>query len=865
MHFLQAPDVSGDDGTSAFVKPGVAADLVVGIALARFLTLGITASVGTSVDVEPAAHGGLHDLNIALTQTLLNSNPPPNLPCDPIIDATEHKQCSNGLYVDADDKPLSSGSYSCDITQVVVYHCKTPEEQNSCTPQSAARDCPDTKECVAEYGCAAHGYCTRTVGAGPDGIEGTPDDIVDVQHDTTFAACSGQAVCDAPATNAGAPCDKDADCPSPPQCVGGPEAGTACTADTDCGGPCLTPPAPCVQNSRAGYFTPYQCLIKTTPTITGWQGPGCHPLTVGFPSACGCQSNNDCVAGQENCVNGACQSLSNSQPVRCDCDPGNLACTAGRTCVAGGCLLTCSTNADCAANQTCKSSLCVNPYGIPFAEQIVWQISHTTKPQHAVSSYALSDITTSVLLDAGLRIGLDLKIFKKLKHFDVLDLSKYWVLAAFNKSWYQAGLEARYQNDCDPVAGNTVTNWQPGSVNRYDPSNNQSTESQLLQWCANQLPSDVSDPPAPGEGDLATSVTDLANWGEDIGIDAWSQAGLCVTQQGGDGVTSKPLTQWLTDLHNNPGGFSCGYSYNNDIVEFPCNDLRNQLLLIWGCLDVTANPWGPLLQAAFPSTVTRFNFFDLGQMLIDPTAEFNLDNLKTSIRNYQVGLSHPGIYWYSAVTQCFEQHYGAVQSGDLQIVGLSIGPCCGNGVLDREGCSAGPGGTPCESCDDGNSVGGDGCNALCQIEGRTRPLGCGDGIVQPGFGESCDDGNAIDGDGCDSNCTPTGCGNGIVTAGIVTASDVRTGEQCDDGNHDPLDGCEPDCTLTRPPGPCVGDCNGNGEVTVDELITGVNIALGSLPLSTCRVFDANADGEATVDELIRAVNDALIGCSAAAP
>jgi len=40
---------------------------------------------------------------------------------------------------------------------------------------------------------------------------------------------------------------------------------------------------------------------------------------------------------------------------------------------------------------------------------------------------------------------------------------------------------------------------------------------------------------------------------------------------------------------------------------------------------------------------------------------------------------------------------------------------------------------------------------------------CGDGVLDPG--EQCDDGNAVDGDGCDSNCTPTGCGNGIRTAG----------------------------------------------------------------------------------------------------
>src|SRR6185295_15034100 len=43
-----------------------------------------------------------------------------------------------------------------------------------------------------------------------------------------------------------------------------------------------------------------------------------------------------------------------------------------------------------------------------------------------------------------------------------------------------------------------------------------------------------------------------------------------------------------------------------------------------------------------------------------------------------------------------------------------------------------------------------------------------------------------------------------------------------------------------------GDCNDDGAVTVDELITGVNIALASLPLSTCPQFDGNDDGRVTI-------------------
>ena len=41
---------------------------------------------------------------------------------------------------------------------------------------------------------------------------------------------------------------------------------------------------------------------------------------------------------------------------------------------------------------------------------------------------------------------------------------------------------------------------------------------------------------------------------------------------------------------------------------------------------------------------------------------------------------------------------------------------------------------------------------------------------------------------------------------------------------------------------CVGDCDGSGDVTVDEVLTGVNIALGSLPLTECAFFDRDDNG-----------------------
>jgi hypothetical protein len=58
---------------------------------------------------------------------------------------------------------------------------------------------------------------------------------------------------------------------------------------------------------------------------------------------------------------------------------------------------------------------------------------------------------------------------------------------------------------------------------------------------------------------------------------------------------------------------------------------------------------------------------------------------------------------------------------------------------------------------------------------------------------------------------------------------------------------------------CAGDCGGDGLVTVNELITGVNLALGGSG-SQCPSFDRNADGMVVVNELVAAVANALNGC-----
>ena len=195
----------------------------------------------------------------------------------------------------------------------------------------------------------------------------------------------------------------------------------------------------------------------------------------------------------------------------------------------------------------------------------------------------------------------------------------------------------------------------------------------------------------------------------------------------------------------------------------------------------------------------------------------------------------------------------------------SAGPTCGNGAMDvgetcddgntigNDGCSAdcqiesgfacGDPGTSClanhtcgngiveptEGCDDHNTQGGDGCSTNCQLEaGWTCPVAgirckaalCGDGIVAGS--EECDDHNGSGGDGCSANCTieatyqcPT---PGAMCTHTMCGDGMAQGlEQCDDGNNNLGDGCTPFCT--REPICVDGDCTavcGDGVLQTGE-------------------------------------------------
>ena len=60
---------------------------------------------------------------------------------------------------------------------------------------------------------------------------------------------------------------------------------------------------------------------------------------------------------------------------------------------------------------------------------------------------------------------------------------------------------------------------------------------------------------------------------------------------------------------------------------------------------------------------------------------------------------------------------------------------------------------------------------------------------------------------------------------------------------------------------CTGDCNDDGEVTIDDLVKVVNVSLGMMPMSECVNADAEpSDGRVAIDEVIRSVRSSLYGC-----
>jgi hypothetical protein len=60
---------------------------------------------------------------------------------------------------------------------------------------------------------------------------------------------------------------------------------------------------------------------------------------------------------------------------------------------------------------------------------------------------------------------------------------------------------------------------------------------------------------------------------------------------------------------------------------------------------------------------------------------------------------------------------------------------------------------------------------------------------------------------------------------------------------------------------CAGDCNANGRVSIDELVLGTRVALGSADVSACASLASGCvSGDVCIDDLVRAVGNSIEGC-----
>ena len=99
---------------------------------------------------------------------------------------------------------------------------------------------------------------------------------------------------------------------------------------------------------------------------------------------------------------------------------------------------------------------------------------------------------------------------------------------------------------------------------------------------------------------------------------------------------------------------------------------------------------------------------------------------------------------------------------------------------------------------------------------------------------------------------------GFAHLDIVTAED-----NADNNVVGPLSNFLARNAVLPPPTPaCVGDCNGDGMVSIDELVLGVDITLGSASVDGCRAFDCSGAGTVAIDCLVQGVTASLNGCPA---
>lgn len=722
MHHFQAPDVTEDLGNAAHVNPKLGADLVLGIDLARWLRLGVTASLNVAVDVDASGNGGVLDLNRQLVETLKASNPQ-GTDCRPKIAENVSRTCSNEQFKKKDpcaNVPAAERKDCIDHTPPApvgtlfstgVYNCDTCDTRGYCVDAKGTIVAHDVTraECEAETQLFS---CVATYRENPNGdgaAVGREEFNVDLSPPFSMTDKNGHRAAQlAQAQAVATPLITQDRCTAQGWCwnwahrpdVGGTtfpyvavyngvaSARSACPPARYASGktillrgtatPLLSqfirfewrPSGPAPDPVKVGrVWRPYQCTTTARPQITGYEGNDCNPLQFGYPSVC--PDKRDCA-----------------------CDPKAPACAAGRVCIDGACAVQCDPARPCPAGFVCQGGGCVLANKVPFAEQVIWRMRNAAQPQHTVATYGLDKVVTSAAAGLGLRVGMDYKLFKNWKNRNLLDFSKVIPLVAFPFVKHQLGLEAPYQDDCS--VGGTVINNQPDLVKRHPGGG---TARQLVDWCKPKMAGDAQNPvPQPDvDAVVAQGFEETLEFSQEIGMDYWSRGQFC--------VNGKPWDQYFREMKADPSKLwprlRCSYTVSGVKRPLPCTSpgvLQSSLVTVLGCLDASGPQALPenvklmqILQQKGQAAlwlVPGTNAFDLMKLLVDDDGPFTPTNVDPAI----LALEKDGFVvatWLQALDRCTSETIAGGRLVDASLeIALNLGPddfrpcggaCCENG------------------------------------------------------------------------------------------------------------------------------------------------------------------------------------------
>lgn len=113
---------------------------------------------------------------------------------------------------------------------------------------------------------------------------------------------------------------------------------------------------------------------------------------------------------------------------------------------------------------------------------------------------------------------------------------------------------------------------------------------------------------------------------------------------------------------------------------------------------------------------------------------------------------------------------------------------------------------------------------------------------------------------CTVSCLAT-CNKGTVPLRAGSSNPIRV---CQKNGSCSAQGCVTNDVNGAPLvvhslSPCTGDCDADSKVSINELVLGVNIVLGSRLVDACQAF-RNSQGAVDIAQLIEGVNNAVEGC-----